>query len=90
MAQAKKLKGISHTILPKFLEFFLGLAKKGVPSAWILTPPWGVFNIVREKYHGLLKDWLLLEGSELYVSRHDIKFSFAVTDSNFSPLIIFV
>ncbi len=32
----------------------------------------------------LLKDWLRLEGSELYVSRQDIKFSFAVTDSIFS------
>ena len=37
-----------------------------------------------EKYRDLLKDWLRLEGSELYVSRQDIKFSFAVTDSIFS------
>jgi len=87
IAQSKNIKGISHTVHPKFPDFFLGLAKTGVQSSLILTP--GVFNIVKHKYHDLLEEWLRIATSELYISKDDIKFSFIVTDSYFSISLFF-
>ncbi|MDO9550442.1 MAG: winged helix-turn-helix domain-containing protein [Methanoregula sp.] len=87
IAQSKKLKGISHTVHPKFPDFFLGLAKSGVHSSLILTP--GVFKIVKHKYHDMLEEWLRIDTSELFVSKDDIKFSFVVTDSFFSISLFF-
>jgi predicted transcriptional regulator len=87
IAQAKKIIGISHTVHPKFPDFFLSLAKNGVPSSLIVTP--GVFTIVKQKYHDLLEEWLRIDTSELYVSKNDIKFSFVVTDSFFSISLFF-
>jgi predicted transcriptional regulator len=82
ISQAKTIKGISHTVHPQFPEFFLTLAKKGVKSSLIFTP--GVFKIVKDKYPDLLEEWISRENTTLYVSKKDIKFSFAVTDSYFS------
>jgi predicted transcriptional regulator len=82
ISHAKVIKGISHTIHPKYPSFFLNLAKKGSESSLILTP--GVYKIVQEKYHDLLEKWLDCKNAHLYVSEKDIKFSFAVTDSYFS------
>jgi predicted transcriptional regulator len=80
--RAKMIKGISHTVHPKFPDFFLNLAKKGVPVSLILTP--GVFKIIREKYRDILEEGLKYETSTVYVSKKDIKFSYIITDSYFS------
>lgn len=80
--RAKMIKGISHTVHPKFPDFFLNLAKKGVPMSLILTP--GVFKIIREKYGDVLEEGLKYKTSTVYVSRKDIKFSYIITDSYFS------
>ncbi len=82
ITQSKVLKGISHTIHPKYPNFFLTLAQKGVESHLILTP--GVYRIVREKYHDLLEDWLACPAAHLYVPDEDLKFSYVVTDRYFS------
>jgi len=82
ISQAKMVKGISHTIHPRYPRFFLNLAKKGVESSLILTP--GVFKITKEQYHDLLQEYLNCESTSLYVSKKEIKFSFTVTDSYFS------
>jgi predicted transcriptional regulator len=82
ISQAKQIKGISHTIHPKYPTFFLELAKRGAVSSLILTP--GVFKITKEQYHDLLQEYLNCESTSLYVSKQDIKFSFTVTDSYFS------
>ncbi|MDO9323363.1 MAG: winged helix-turn-helix domain-containing protein [Methanoregula sp.] len=84
---SKNIKGISHTVHPKFPDFFLSLAKNGVRSSLILTP--GVFKIVKHKYHDMLEEWLRIETTELYVSKNDLKFSFVVTDSYFSLSLFF-
>jgi predicted transcriptional regulator len=80
--RAKMIKGISHTVHPKFPDFFLNLAKKGIPVSLILTP--GVFKIIREKYHDVLEEGLKYKTSTVYVSKKDIKFSYIITDSYFS------
>ena len=82
IAQSKTVKGVSHTIHPKYPNFFLELAKKGVGASLILTP--GVFKIVSEKYRELLEEYIRCENASLYVSRNDLKFSFVVSDSYFS------
>jgi predicted transcriptional regulator len=80
--RAKMIKGISHTVHPRFPDFFLNLAKKGVPVSLILTP--GVFKIIREKYHDVLEQGLKFKTSKVYVSKKDIKFSYIITDTYFS------
>jgi predicted transcriptional regulator len=82
IAQSKVLRGISHTVHPRYPNFFLNLAKNGVETSLILTP--GVFRVVKEKYRDLLEEWLACKNAHLYVPEHDIKFSFVVSDSYFS------
>jgi predicted transcriptional regulator len=79
---AKSIKGISHTIHPKYPSFFLSMAQKKVNASLILTP--GVFKIMKEKHHDALEAGLKIKTASLYVSKKDIKFSFIVTDSYFS------
>ena len=80
--RAKMIKGISHTVHPKFPDFFLNIAKKGIPVSLILTP--GVFKIIREKYADVLEEGLKYKTSKVYVSKKDIKFSYIITDTYFS------
>jgi predicted transcriptional regulator len=87
IAQAKTIKGIAHTVHPKYPLFFLALAKKGVESSLILTP--GVYRVIKEKYRDLLEEWLACRNAHLYVPDKDIKFSFVVTDLNFSISLFF-
>ena len=82
LVQSKTIKGISHTVHPKFPEFFLTLANKCEQSSLIFTP--GVFKIVSEKYREMLEEYLLCKNASLYVSKEDLKFSFVVSDSYFS------
>ena len=82
LASAKTLRGIAHTVHPKFPEFFTALAKKNVRTSLIFTPK--VYLIVSENYADLLEQFLKCKSSELYVSRENLKFSFAVSDSYFS------
>jgi len=82
ISQSKIIKGISHTVHPKYPQFFLNLARNGVESHLILTP--GVFRVVREKYRDLLASWLECKNAHLYVPEYDIKFSYVVTDTYFS------
>jgi predicted transcriptional regulator len=82
ISQAKMIKGISHTIHPRYPNFFLDLAKKGTKASLILTP--GVFKIMKEKYRDALEEGLRIKTSSVYVSKKDIKFSYIVTDSYFS------
>jgi len=82
IAQSKTIKGLSHTVHPRYPNFFLDLATKGVEASLILTP--GVFKIMKEKYPEALEKGLKLKTSSVYVSKQDIKFSFTVTDSFFS------
>jgi predicted transcriptional regulator len=82
LINAKTIKGISHTVHPKFPEFFTALAKKGIQSSLIFTP--NVFKIVSENYPGLLRQYLGYENASLYVSKENLKFSFATSDSYFS------
>jgi len=82
ISNSKVIKGISHTVHPRYPNFFLNLAKKGVESHLILTQ--GVFKVVKEKYRDLLEEWLKCDKANLYVQKHDIKFSFVVSDSYFS------
>jgi predicted transcriptional regulator len=82
ISQSKTIKGISHTVHPRYPNFFLNLAQKGVEASLILTP--GVFKIMKEKYREAFESGLKLMTSSVYVSKKDIKFSFTVTDSYFS------
>jgi predicted transcriptional regulator len=82
LSKSKTIKGVSHTIHPRYPNFFLSLAKNGVAASLILTP--GVFKIVSEKYRDLIEEFIRIENASLYVSRDDLKFSFAVSDSYFS------
>jgi predicted transcriptional regulator len=82
LAQSKIIKGISHTVHPKFPEFFTALAKKGVQSSLIFTP--NVFRIVSDNYNDMLEEYLRCKNASLYVSKENLKFSFAVSDSYFS------
>ena len=82
IAQAKTVKGIAHTVHPKYPDFFLALAKKGVESSLILTP--GVYRVIREKYRDLLEEWLDCGNAHLFVPENEIKFSCVVTDLNIS------
>lgn len=80
--RANRIRGISHTVHPRFPDFFLNIAKKGVPVSLILTP--GVYKIIREKYHDLLEQGLKVKTSKVYVAKQDIKFSYLITDTYFS------
>ena len=82
IAGAKFVKGISHTIHPKYPNFFLSMAQKGTNASLILTP--GVFKIMKEKYYAELEAGLKIKTASLYVAKTDIKFSFIVTESYFS------
>lgn len=82
ISKAKTIKGISHTIHPRYPDFFLNFAKKGIPASLILTP--GVFKIMKEKFRDQLEEGLKYKSSAVFVSRQDIKFSYIVTDSYFS------
>jgi len=82
LSQAKTLRGITHTVHPKFPEFFTALAKKGVHSSLIFTP--NVFKVVSENYTDLLREYLGCSTASLYVSKENLKFSFAVSDTYFS------
>ena len=66
IAQSKTVKGVSHTIHPRYPNFFLELAKKGVVASLILTP--GVFKIMKEKYPEALEEGLKLKTSSVFVS----------------------
>jgi predicted transcriptional regulator len=76
------LKGISHTVHPRYPSFFLSLAKKGVGTSLILTPE--VFRVIKEKYRDMLEEWLECKNAHLFVPHEDIRFSFVVTDTYFS------
>jgi predicted transcriptional regulator len=82
ISRAKTIKGISHTIHPRYPDFFLNFAKRGIPASLILTP--GVFKIMKEKFRDQLEEGLKYKSSAVFVSRLDIKFSYIVTDSYFS------
>jgi len=82
ISQSKTIRGISHTVHPRYPNFFLDLAKRGVEASLILTP--GVYKIMKEKYAQALEAGLRIKSSSVYVSRSDIKFSFTVTDTYFS------
>jgi predicted transcriptional regulator len=82
ISEAKSVKGISHTIHPRYPTFFLSLAQRGTNASLILTP--GVFKIMKEKYHDELEAGLKIQTASLFVSKRDIKFSFIVTESYFS------
>jgi predicted transcriptional regulator len=82
LAQAKTIRGITHTVHPKFPEFFTALARKGTQSSLILTP--NVYKIVSENYADLLAEYLRCSTACLYVSKENLKFSFAVSDTYFS------
>jgi predicted transcriptional regulator len=82
IAQAKTIKGISHTVHPKFPEFFTALAKRGIQSSLIFTP--NVYRIVSENYPDMLEEYIRCKNASLYVSKENLKFSFAVSDSYFS------
>jgi len=79
---SKTLKGISHIVHPRYPDFFLDLAKNGTKSSLIFTP--AVFRLMKEKHSGMLRQWLSLDTTELFVSREDIRFSYVVTDAYFS------
>jgi predicted transcriptional regulator len=82
IAQAKMIKGVAHTVHPKYPQFFLTLAKNGVDSSLILTP--SVYRVIKEKYRDLLEEWLDCGNVHLSVADSEIKFSFVVTDQNVS------
>jgi predicted transcriptional regulator len=56
-------------------------------SSLIFTP--SVFKIVSEKYRDLLEEYFRCEHASLYVSKDDIKFSCAVSDSYFSMSLFY-
>lgn len=87
ISKAKMIKGISHTIHPRYPDFFLNFAKKGIPASLILTP--GVFKIMKEKFRNQLEEGLKYKSSEVYVSKQDIKFSYIITDSYFSVSLFY-
>ena len=87
LAGSKTIRGISHTVHPKFPEFFTALAKKGVESSLIFTP--NVYKIITENYSDLLQEFLDCGNATLYVNRENLKFSFAVSDSYFSMSLFY-
>lgn len=87
IAGAGTIKGIAHTVHPKYPEFFLSLAKKGAETSLILTP--AVFRIIREHYREMLGEWLECPNAHLYVPGSEIRFSFVVTDLNVSLSLFF-
>jgi len=82
LSQSKSLKGLSHTIHPRYPNFFLDLARQGTETSLILTP--GVYKIVKEKHPEQLDAFFHCKNASMYVSREDLKFSFAVSDTYFS------
>ena len=82
LAEAKSIRGITHTVHPKFPEFFTAIAKKGIQSSLILTP--NVFKIVAENYTDFLKEYLECRTASMYVCKENLKFSFALSDTYFS------
>ncbi|MEN6610512.1 MAG: winged helix-turn-helix domain-containing protein [Methanoregulaceae archaeon] len=84
---AKDVKGLSHTVHPRFPGFFMDLAKRGVKSSLVFTP--GVYRILQEKYPGWMDEYLDLDTTEVWVTNRDFKFSYAVTDRYFSLSIFY-
>jgi len=82
ISKAKMIKGISHTIHPRYPDFFLNFAKIGIPVSLILNP--GVFKIIRDKFPDKLEEGLRYKWASVYVAKKDIKFSYCITDSYFS------
>jgi len=82
LSTAKTVKGLSHTVHPNFPGFFLDMAKKGVQSSLVFTP--NVVKILNEKYPGWIKEFLGCKKTSIYMTKNDLKFSYAVTDSYFS------
>ena len=88
LTQAKTIKGISHTVHPKFPEFFTALAKKGIQSSLIFTP--NVYRIVSENYPKMLEEYIKYKNASLYISKENLKFSFVVSDSYFSLSLFYM
>ncbi|MFA5266361.1 MAG: winged helix-turn-helix domain-containing protein [Methanoregula sp.] len=82
LSTAKTIKGLSHTVHPDFPDFFMSIARNGIPSYLIFTP--NVVKILNEKYPGWIREYLGYKKSSLYITKRDFKFSYAVTDSYFS------
>jgi predicted transcriptional regulator len=84
LTQAKSIRGITHTVHPKFPEFFTSLARNGIQSTLIFTP--NVFKIVAKDYPKLLGEYLGFRNASLYVCKENLKFSFAlVIPTSLSP-----
>lgn len=84
---ATEVKGLSHTVHPRFPDFFMNLAKSGTRSSLVFTP--SVHRILQEKYPGWLKEYLSFDTTEVWVTNRDFKFSYAVTDRYFSLSIFY-
>ncbi|MFA5332223.1 MAG: winged helix-turn-helix domain-containing protein [Methanoregula sp.] len=82
LSHAKFLQGISHTLHPRFPQYFLNLAQHCPDTSLILTP--SVFSLVVKNYRPLLLKYLAQENAEMYVNDKDVRFSCAVSDSYFS------
>lgn len=82
LSQAKSIKGISHTVHPKFPDFFTSLAISGIPSSLIFTP--NVYRIISENYPENLRQYLSCKNAQLYICDENLRFSFAVSDAYFS------
>lgn len=84
---AQEVKGLSHTVHPRFPGFFMDLAKNGVRSSLVFTP--SVHRILLEKYPGWMEEYLGLGTTEVWITNRDFKFSYAVTDRYFSLSIFY-
>lgn len=84
---AKEVKGLSHTVHPKFPDFFMNLARTGAKSSLVFTP--SVYRILQEKYPGWIDTFSSLDSTEVWVANRDLKFSYAVTDRYFSLSIFY-
>lgn len=82
LRHAKFVRGISHTLIPEFPQYFLHLAQQCSESSLILNP--SVFSLVVKNYRPLLEEYLTLENAGMYVNKEDVRFSFVVSDSYFS------
>jgi len=79
--------GISSVYHPAYPRMFLELAKSGKDVNLILTD--GVFDKVKKKNKGELKEYLSLENTAMHVSRKDVKLAMVVTDRFFSISLYF-
>lgn len=87
LRNSRIITGISHHCHPKFPQFFGALAENGVKSSLVFTP--AVFSLLTTKYPEFLKTYLALPHAEMYVLKHDLKFSCAITDSYFSMSLFY-